>query len=219
MFLHGKNKDLTQDFKVRMKDRYTCVLMSSTNDKPKIFISLKRANKSQNWNTDGLCGLVVRLPGWRPRGPGLDYRRYQIFWVAVGLEWGPLSPCEDKLGATWKKSSGSGLENRLTTVRDPTRWPRDIPLSAKVGTGGRSVGIVRLRTKGHVVCLFLFVVIRSIGERSRHFMQHLCRVSAAVIVQWIVAWKSVHTKLHIHAHVRNRTFFIEILGNSELYYN
>jgi hypothetical protein len=38
-------------------------------------------------------------------------RHYQIFWVAVGLERGPLSPCESKWGATWKKSSGSGLEN------------------------------------------------------------------------------------------------------------
>jgi hypothetical protein len=42
---------------------------------------------------------------------GFDFRRYQIFWVAVGLERGPLSPCESKWGATWKKSSGSGLEN------------------------------------------------------------------------------------------------------------
>jgi hypothetical protein len=38
-------------------------------------------------------------------------RRYQIFWVAVGLERGPLSPCESKWGVTWKKSSGSGLKN------------------------------------------------------------------------------------------------------------
>jgi hypothetical protein len=29
----------------------------------------------------------------------------------VGLEQGPLNPCEDKWGATWKKSSGSGPEN------------------------------------------------------------------------------------------------------------
>jgi hypothetical protein len=36
---------------------------------------------------------------------------YHIFWVAVGLKRGPLSPCEDKWGATWKESSGSGLEN------------------------------------------------------------------------------------------------------------
>jgi hypothetical protein len=29
----------------------------------------------------------------------------------VGLKQCPLSPCEDKWGDTWKKSSGSGLEN------------------------------------------------------------------------------------------------------------
>jgi hypothetical protein len=58
---------------------------------------------------DHLCGLVV--PGCRPRGHGFDSWHCQIFWVAVGLERGPLSPCEDKWGATWKKSSGSGLEN------------------------------------------------------------------------------------------------------------
>jgi hypothetical protein len=34
---------------------------------------------------------VVRVPGSKPRGPGFDSRRYQIFCVAVGLELGPLS--------------------------------------------------------------------------------------------------------------------------------
>jgi hypothetical protein len=38
-----------------------------------------------------LCGLVVRVPGYIPRGPGFDSRRYQIFWEVVGLERGPLS--------------------------------------------------------------------------------------------------------------------------------
>jgi hypothetical protein len=28
---------------------------------------------------DLLCGLVVRLPGCRPRGPGFDFRHCQIF--------------------------------------------------------------------------------------------------------------------------------------------
>jgi hypothetical protein len=60
---------------------------------------------------DRLCGLVIRVPGCKTRGPGFDSRRYQIFWVAVGLQRGPLSPCEDKWGAIWKKSSGSGLDN------------------------------------------------------------------------------------------------------------
>ena len=40
---------------------------------------------------DRLCGLVVRVSGNRYRGPGFDSRRYQIFWVVVGLERGPLS--------------------------------------------------------------------------------------------------------------------------------
>jgi hypothetical protein len=33
---------------------------------------------------DRLCGLVVRVSGYHSR-------RYQIFWVVVGLERGPLS--------------------------------------------------------------------------------------------------------------------------------
>jgi hypothetical protein len=33
----------------------------------------------------------VRVPGFRSSGAGLDYRRYQIFWEAVGLEGGPFS--------------------------------------------------------------------------------------------------------------------------------
>jgi hypothetical protein len=40
---------------------------------------------------DRVCGLVVRVPGCYPRGPGFDSRRYQIFSVAVSLERGPLS--------------------------------------------------------------------------------------------------------------------------------
>ena len=45
---------------------------------------------------DRLCGLVVRVSGYRYRGLGFDSRRYQIFWVVVGLDgvhsasWGQL---------------------------------------------------------------------------------------------------------------------------------
>jgi hypothetical protein len=40
---------------------------------------------------DRLYGLVVRVPGYKSRGPEFDSRRYQIFWEVVGLGWGPLS--------------------------------------------------------------------------------------------------------------------------------
>ena len=40
---------------------------------------------------DRLCGLVVRVSGYRYRGSGFYPRRCQIFWVVVGLERGPLS--------------------------------------------------------------------------------------------------------------------------------
>jgi hypothetical protein len=40
-----------------------------------------------NW----LCGLVVRVPGYRSRGSGFDSHQYPIFWEVVGLERSPLS--------------------------------------------------------------------------------------------------------------------------------
>ena len=63
--------------------------------------------------SDRLCGLVVRVSGYRYRGPGFDPRRYKIFWVVVGLEKGPLSlvrSTEELL--EWKKVAAPGLENR-----------------------------------------------------------------------------------------------------------
>jgi hypothetical protein len=66
-----------------------------------------------------LCGLVVRIPGYRSRGPGFDSWCYQIFWEVVGLERRPLSlmsTVEELLG---RKSSGSGLESRES---NPDLW-------------------------------------------------------------------------------------------------
>jgi hypothetical protein len=105
---------------------------------------------------DCLRGLAVRVPGYRSRGPGFDSRRYQIFWEIVGLERGPLSLVmiiEELL--EWK-IIGSGQENRINDRGDPLRWPRDTLYPKKLAltsptSGGHSVGIVRLRTKGHRV--------------------------------------------------------------------
>jgi hypothetical protein len=57
-----------------------------------------------------LCGLMVRVSGYRPRCPGFDSRRYQIFLV-VGLERGLLSLLRINEELHERKSIGSGLEN------------------------------------------------------------------------------------------------------------
>jgi hypothetical protein len=82
-----------------------------------------------------------------------DYRSYQIFWEFVGLELGPLSHMSTTKEPLGKKSSGSGLEeNREYGRRNPQRWQRNtlyqqyLVLSWPT-RGGRSVGIVRSRTK------------------------------------------------------------------------
>jgi hypothetical protein len=53
---------------------------------------------------DRLCGLVVRVSGYRYRGLGFDPRRYQIFWVVVVV--GQLRSYLNK------KVAAPGLENR-----------------------------------------------------------------------------------------------------------
>jgi len=68
-----------------------------------------------------LCGLVVRVSGYRFRGPGFDPRYYQIFCVVVGLERGPLSLVSSIEELLELKSSGSrSRKQRLTAVG--TRW-------------------------------------------------------------------------------------------------
>jgi hypothetical protein len=60
--------------------------------------------------------------------------RDQIFWEVVGLERGPLSLVSTTEELLETKSIGSGLESREYCLGDPPGWPRDTPLSAKVGT-------------------------------------------------------------------------------------
>jgi hypothetical protein len=99
---------------------------------------------------DRLCGLVVRVSGYRCRGPGFDFQRFQIFWEAAGLDRGPLS-----LVRTTEELS------RLTTVgircadHAPPSIRKKLSLTSPA-SGGRSVGIVRSRTKA-MAFSFLFV--------------------------------------------------------------
>jgi hypothetical protein len=68
---------------------------------------------------------MVRVPGYRSSGPGIDSRHYQIFWVVVGLEQGALSLVSTTEKILETNSSGSSLESREYERGDPLRWPRN----------------------------------------------------------------------------------------------
>jgi hypothetical protein len=86
----------------------------------------------------------------------------------VGLKRGPLSLVSTIEELLECKSSGSCLESREYGRRDPSRWPRGtfypqtLALTS-LTSGGRSVGIVRSRTKAtEFVFVFLFVCSREV---------------------------------------------------------
>jgi hypothetical protein len=85
---------------------------------------------------------VVRVLGYRSRGPGFDSRPTQIFWEVGGLERGPLSLVSTNEELLGRNSSGSGLGNREYGRRDPLRWPRNTLYTQKLAqtspkSGGR----------------------------------------------------------------------------------
>jgi hypothetical protein len=73
-----------------------------------IFIILATKSRTE----DRLCGLVVRVTGYRSRGPGFDSQRYQISFEVVVLERDSLSLVRITEELLEWKSSGSGLGNR-----------------------------------------------------------------------------------------------------------
>jgi hypothetical protein len=82
---------------------------------------------------DRLRCLVIRVPGYRSRGPGFDSRRYQISWEAMGLERGPLSLVSTIEELLWRKSSGFCLENREIRPEGSVTLTTWHLLSAQVG--------------------------------------------------------------------------------------
>jgi hypothetical protein len=95
------------------------------------------------------CGLVIRVPGYRSRGPGSIPGASRFSDEVVGLERGPLSPVSTIEELLERKSSGSGLEvpeyGRMDTSR-LALYPQKLALTSPI-CGGRSVGIVRSRTQ------------------------------------------------------------------------
>jgi hypothetical protein len=67
---------------------------------------------------DCLCGLGVRVLGYRPEGPGSIPGTIK---KVVGLERGPLSLVSTTEELLDRKGSGSCLENREYGRMDPSR--------------------------------------------------------------------------------------------------
>jgi hypothetical protein len=92
-----------------------------------IYICYVEESRPPLWSSGQSSWLQIQRPGFRfPALP--DFLR------SSGSGTGSTQPREYNWGATWKKSSGSGLESREYDRGDLLCWPRNTPLSVKVGT-------------------------------------------------------------------------------------
>jgi hypothetical protein len=97
------------------------------------------------WSSGQSSWLQIQMSGF-------DFQRRHIFWEVMGLERGPLSLVSTTGELLGRESCGSGLETEITAVRihradyATTLYPKNLALTSPA-IGGRSVGIVRSRTK------------------------------------------------------------------------
>ena len=139
------------------------------------------------------------MPDWPPLwSSGQSRVRFPAlpdFLSSSGSGTGSTQPREVNWGATWIKSSGSGPENRdlrpwgsvaLTTWHPSIR--KKMALTSRTG-GGRSVGIVRSRTKATE---FLFVCVAGTRpwcfgpyvnhHKWNHWSSASCKISSWYII-------------------------------------
>jgi hypothetical protein len=138
---------------------------------------------------DRLCGLVVKVLGYRSGGPGsiLGTTRKR----SSGSGTGSTQPREYNWGATWYKSSGSCLENREYGRRDPSRWPRGTLYPQMLAitsptSGGRSVGIVRSQTQTMEVFFNSIWPSLACWARSGNVMCFLWGTDNPIELSWVL---------------------------------
>jgi hypothetical protein len=145
---------------------------------------------------------VVRVCGYRSRGPGFDSRCYQIFWEVVMRD--PLSLVSTTGVLLGRNSSIFGLENREYGHRDPSLLPCDTLYPQKFAltsltSGGRSVGMVCSRTEAteYVCCWSL--------NGFAHFFESF---SVFVAVECCSFVREIHTSGGLHNPATQSSLFL-----------
>jgi hypothetical protein len=82
-------------------------------------------NDKKHNKIDRLCGLVVRVSGYRYRDPGFDSLHFQIFWEALCLERGPLSLVRTTEELLEGKVAALVYKTEINDRENPSRWLRD----------------------------------------------------------------------------------------------
>jgi hypothetical protein len=127
---------------------------------------------------DRLCGLVVRVPGYRSRGPGFDSRLYHIFWEVVELERGSLSLVRITDELLERKVAAPVQKTEINSRGDSLCWPRDTLYALKLAltsptSGGRSVDIIHWRTKApeffFCSCFYTWYYILKVSVENNEF--------------------------------------------------
>jgi hypothetical protein len=92
---------------------------------------------------DRLCGLVVRVSGYRSRGPGFDSRSFHIFWEEAGLERGPLSLMRKTEDLLEGKVAAQVWKTEINDRGNPLRWPRDTLYPQKLAQLRQQAAVAR----------------------------------------------------------------------------
>ena len=130
--------------------------------------------------------LIISAPEWPPllssgQSFWLQIQRSRVrspalpdFLSSSGSGTGSIQPREVKWGATWKKKSSGSRSRKQRLTAMGTRcadhvtsfYPQKLALTPPTG-GGRSVGIVRVRTKAtEFVCFYLIYLVSTIDHTN-----------------------------------------------------
>jgi hypothetical protein len=160
-----------------------------------IYICYVKEGRPPMWSSGHSSWIQIQRSGF-------DFRRYQIFWV-VGLERDTFSLESTIKELLERKSSGFSLESREYGRMDPSRWPRGAPYQQNVvltspTNSGRSVGIVRSRTKDTEICWKGEVENSGIRRKFSSFSQYCNKILLSTDMERLAVDKALQLAECVH---------------------